>query len=881
MNPDSGAEPVPRQERRHAEMVGLLDRGRTALWTYSACAIVLAMILPHPLLRQRSTAALCLAAVGIASFSLRVMLIWRWRNWVEQAPARWMTLWKSSVIASSGVWGLVFAFAFTSGEEVQTVFGITLAGVCAAGMLNAVPCRSLILAVESISLGPSIAAVLFRGTAADVQLAGLMSLLFGFLLLQGLHMNRAFWASHELAHTLLERTRKMGEVMRLSETQQEMIQIAQNAGNVALWDWDLATGLAQCSQQWFTFHGISDKTNPIRLEDWLAKVHPDDAQPALARVQDSLAKDVPYSVDYRVLLEDGSIRWANSRGRVSRDPEGKPLRMRGASVDIHERVMAEIAIREQTLALKEIVGELRIAKSQAEQALLAKSTFLAHMSHEIRTPMNGVIGMADILLSTRLTPEQLDYAATIRMSGQALLGVINDILDFSKIEAGKLEVEQIPFDVCEVAEQAIELLADAASKKALTLRLDLDPNLPALIVGDPARFRQVLLNLAGNAIKFTPTGFVTVRIFAAVGPGDSTSKVHIEVKDSGIGINDEALANLFRPFSQADSATTRRFGGTGLGLAISKSLLELMGGEISVASLEGVGSTFHAIVPCRIAHGGGTISAASPKLAGKRVLAFEESEEDRKILGQNLRSLGLRVEWSARRDDLRDNEKPFDVLAIAVESVGPEVIELVRSLKAGRDLPVVLLAIRRKPDDQDLVDEVGLCELLRKPLRRSALAASLERLLATSAPVTPEFIPATITHSRGKILIAEDNAVNQKVAKGLLRRLDYEADVVDNGLLALMAVLGGSYDAVLMDANMPIMDGIMATRRIREALAETHIPIIALTASALDSDRDMCLSAGMDDYLSKPVQFEDLKRVLEHWIARQPVRASSRSTPPE
>jgi signal transduction histidine kinase/CheY-like chemotaxis protein len=819
-------------------MIGLLDRGRSAVWMYIVGTLVLLIAVPNTGLPNQPLPVTALVVTSILSAACRALLIWPFRQWGEENPDRWLMLWKLLVLIAAAAWGLFFAVELAAVGELRAILGIILSGICAAGMLNCIPSRSLSVAFQLLCLGPSILVELFRGTIPDLQLAFLIALFLAFLIVQGRIVNGVFWKAHDMDVIIRERTRQVDEARRWAETQHEMLEFAQKAGNVALWDWDLVTGEAQCGELWFRFHGISNGHAPIRLPDLFARMHPDDVAMANGRINDTLENDAPYDFDYRVIMDDGSVRWVNSPGLVSRDAAGKPLRMLGASVDIHDRVMAKLAISEQKAALEE-------AKARAEQALLAKSTFLAHMSHEIRTPMNGVIGMADVLLATRLTPEQLDYAETIRTSGQALLGVINDILDFSKIEAGKLHVEHIPFSLCEVAEQCLDLLSEAAQKKQLTLRLDVDPAVPELLLGDPARLRQVLLNLTGNAIKFTSHGFVTVRLSVSDGRAD------IEVRDSGIGISEEARANLFLAFSQADSATTRRFGGTGLGLAISKSLLELMGGTISVSSEPGAGSTFHASVPLQAA----ATPADQPAFAGKRVLAIESSDEDRRIMSQSLERLGMQVS--------EDRTAQMDAAVVAVECVDAEAVSLARSLRR----PVVLLAARRNLGDQELVEKAGFAmALLRKPLRRSALAAALERLLCSpvSGEVTAE---AGARFMRGKVLVAEDNIVNQKVATSLLRRLDFDFEVVGNGLLALNAVVQGGYDAVLMDANMPVMDGMAATRRIRET--RSRIPIIALTASALDSDREVCLSAGMDDYLSKPVRIEELKRVLERWVVHQ------------
>ena len=879
-------------DSRKAELLGLRERGFGAVWIHPCCLLILFFAVPHDWMKPIFLYSL--GAVGAFSSVLRGMLIWRWNHWIEDSatlrPTCWRLAWMMSSLSTAASMGLIFALCLGASGDVKTTIGVCLAGMSAAGMVNNVPSWPLVVMFVATTLVPSICAELLRSNKADAGLAFLSTFFMAFLLSQGRNLNRQFWQSYHLRLSLLQRTKKMEDAVGLAERQQEMIQLAQNAGNLALWDWNLVTGEAQCSEQWFVFHGITGRRNPITLNDWLVTMHPEDRDGATIRVTEALEQDFQYSYDYRVVMDDGSIRWVNSRGRIFQATDGTYLRMLGASVDIHSRVINERALHDQADVLRETIShrdlqaeilnrtveELKIAKADAEHALLAKGTFLAHMSHEIRTPMNGVIGMADILLTTHMTAEQIDYTETIRSSGESLLCVINDILDLSKIEAGKLRVEQIPFSLYEVAEQCIDLLSEEAAKKSLLLRLDVDPDVPLLMLGDPARLRQVLLNLVGNAIKFTLAGSVDVRA-AVLHQGAGKYTLQIEVQDSGVGISEEAQGKLFQAFAQADSTTTRQFGGTGLGLFISRGLVELMGGEIRITSFAGVGSTFTITIPCGIPVDQGVGAASSLEFYGRRVLVLEQSPQDRKIIEQSLRRSGMSVDWANDREHLLTligcSPYFFNAILISVDAVETAEVEFAQAVRrlAARTA-IAMVAARRSPDDHTLAARAGVSLLLRKPLRSTALASGLKGILRLQDPMATLQFPnidglsAQRKNLRGRVLVAEDNLVNQKVARGLLTRMNYDVEVVGDGLAALHAVLANSYDVVLMDANMPVMDGLAATREIRKAMGGRKLPIIALTASALASDRDRCFDAGMDDYLSKPVQVAELRRVLDRWV---------------
>jgi PAS domain S-box-containing protein len=653
----------------------------------------------------------------------------------------------------------------------------------------------------------------------------------------------------------LEEQRQVEETLRVANEEQRAIFDSVTSGIALIKD----GVIVRCNRKLEEIFGYASGEldgKPKRL--W----YPDEAayQTDGNSVYQEIVNGKFHRFERQLIRKDGSLFWA---------------RLSGQALDSKDPALAIVEIIDNITFEREAADGLLKAKEMAEDAARMKSEFLANMSHEIRTPMNGVLGMLDLLRETDMTPTQLDWVETAHSSGETLLGIINDILDFSKLEAGKFEVEQIDFNLVDLVDDICAAMAGQAHAKGLELNCSLPATLSLRWRGDPLRIRQVLTNLIGNAVKFTRRGEVSVSVTQA-SIADSPDELRFEVHDTGIGISEEAQMRLFQSFSQADSTTSRSFGGTGLGLSISKKLVELMGGAIGVNSVPGQGSCFWFTLPL-MPSAGVEIVAPSYDPSGKRTLIVDDNATNRNILRTYLSRWGLEVSEADNGNDALMQLQASDLQGLAYDLIlldmqmpvmdGLTLAKCLVQIPALAKIPIILLS----SGDQLAVADyqgTGIVQRLLKPARQLQLFEAMVNALqgssqATSKPARPEL--ERPSYKGKKVLVVEDNKINQKVIVAKLAKFDIVPELSENGQLALNKLAQSAYDLILMDCQMPVMDGYTATRELRLLEARQGLPhqtVIALTANALEGEREKCLAAGMDDYLSKPIVTEQLTAML-------------------
>jgi PAS domain S-box-containing protein len=659
---------------------------------------------------------------------------------------------------------------------------------------------------------------------------------------------------------------------KLAELADARLKRATRGANDGLWELDVATREMWVSPRFAEMFGLDQQEFLGARQTFFDILHVEDVQRLRDAIERCIQEDVLVDVEVRATPRAGESRWYRVRGALERDAAGIPLTVSGSQRDINQRQQYALALLEAT--------------ETAAAANKAKSQFLANMSHEIRTPMNGVIGMIELLLETPLNPLQLDYAETVRDSAAALLTVINDILDFSKVEAGKLDLELLDMDVRDTVEDVARLLSMQAHAKGLEVIALLDPSLPDRVRGDAGRLRQILLNLGGNAVKFTDKGEVSIECKVAH-KDERGVQVRCEVRDTGMGIPADRLSALFTAFTQVDASTTRRFGGTGLGLSIVRRLVALMGGEVGVSSEEGVGSTFWFTARLDSAHDT-TKSRPAPPIAlrGQRIIVVDDNATNRKVLLGQLSLCGMDAVCASSAEEAlglmrhaAEAGRAFEVALLDHQMPGCDGATLGKNIlgeHALRGARLVLLTSSGQRGDGRLFSELGFAGYLLKPVTHRDLTDCLSMVLGTQAEgwrtstqpiVTRHALRSQRMRETHHILLAEDNPVNQKVACRILEKLGYRVDVAADGRAAFDAWQSGRYQLILMDCQMPIMDGYETTRKIREQESGgKHIPIIALTAHAMKGADNQCRAAGMDDYLSKPIDRAQLQQALDRWL---------------
>ncbi len=661
---------------------------------------------------------------------------------------------------------------------------------------------------------------------------------------------------------------------------------AMEATGEGIWDWEIRSGRVTHNVRWCRILGLDERFLEHPFDTFSAWIFPDDLPALQDRIQASLDTGAPYLSRHRLRRTDGETVWVLDRGQVvERDVAGAPLRMVGSIAEITDLMNAELAQRRALEEAGRLNSLLQEETQRANAASVAKSEFLANMSHEIRTPLHGVLGMAELLAGTSLSPEQQDYVLAINRSGEALLDLLNDLLDFSKIEAGQLSLASLPFDLEELVFEVAELFRARLRNRRVEVLVDYDPATPARVVGDAGRVRQVLNNLVSNAIKFTEEGHVFIGV-----EQDPDGPFRLTVQDTGIGIPEEKQGRLFQPFVQAESSTARRFGGTGLGLVLVKRILASMGGSVRLESRPGLGTTLFVELPLQADPAAPPEPRMPEDLAGKRILILDDNPLDQKLLARQLEAAGAEPACAASAPEARAllaealaQGTPFDAVTVDFHLQGREDgSAFAQALREDpRFSPLALALLTGTAVGDGSVRRAGpwFDAYLFKPINRKSLVHALRAALGRE-PGRPEVVRQSlpdpirrgaerpVQRLTGRVLLAEDHEVNQAIARKFLEEAGLEVTVARDGLEALAAAERTGFDLVLMDCQMPEMDGFQATRLLREqeALTGRRVPVVAMTANAMAGDRARCLDAGMDDYLTKPITREAMLTAVGRWL---------------
>jgi PAS domain S-box-containing protein len=683
--------------------------------------------------------------------------------------------------------------------------------------------------------------------------------------------------------------KRMQETLREHE---ELLSLALKSVNAGTWTWNISTGVLEWDEAMHRLFNLVPGAFPRTYEAFLHLVHPDDRLMVDMQIKKSLEDSTEFDCEFRTISSEGAISYLGARAEVYKNEKKQNVRITGTCWNISKYKEAENEIR----IAKEIAEKLA---KEAKEASFAKSAFLAAMSHEIRTPLNGVIGMTELMLDTHVTTEQHDYIETIRLSGEALLSIINDILDFSKIESGHMELEILDYDLHSLVNEIIELFAVQIQSKGIAIGAYIESDVPEWMTGDPSKVRQVLSNLLSNAAKFTERGEISVKV-KLLKKENNILTLLFEILDTGIGIPPEVRAHLFQPFSQGDRSTSRKFGGTGLGLVISERLVEMMGGEIDVDSAAGRGSKFWFTIQLT--------ECTAPKykfeyelesdLRGARILCVDDNTINRETVKHRTESWQMRCDsamnaaeaLSMLKKAVTDND-PYKLALIDQTMPGMSGIELIQIMRQLKDIdktPAIILSALGDTLSAEESRKLNISLTLAKPIRPNRLYEGIITTLKIALQGNTMLANSTASLStnekwkNARILLAEDHPVNQQVILRILAKIGLKAEVANNGLEVLAAIKKNTYDLILMDCQMPEMDGYSTTEEIRKLEEQHHVhypvPIVAITAHALKNDREKCIMSGMNDYVAKPIKIQALKSVLELWLLGKTSKKSTEAS---